>query len=137
MVVYKVVRSISNSRVYSSAIATEDAQLIYCIGVTTKAKPASLGVFVFETLQDARNWNFIGAIERKTILECETTGPLFHPMYVARWSEAATAIKAFLGKKASFLRRIRWTSKKTSIFFCKPLKGAATVPAVRPIKRVY
>jgi hypothetical protein len=125
-----------NGRRISATVTQPEAQLEYRVGATTRALPNSLGIFVFTNLQRARDWNFVGA-STKRIFECETEGPLEHPVKIAGFRKVLESIQVFAGKKASFARRLKWTGKFIDRFTYSPMHGSAVVPSVKPVKLVY
>ena len=135
--VYKVVRKLDDYRFISAVVTEPEAQLEYRLGKVTKGLPNSLGVFVFTSLEAALGWKFLGY---PIILECESSEPVQVPVRIAPYHRLIKlgVFRVFAGRKASFKRRLKWTTKFALVFrHFHAIPGSGVVPAVTPIRVVY
>lgn len=140
MIVYKVARRESADtnvpKWISAAVSEPEVQLEYRIGKVTRAKPGSMGVFIFTKLADAQRWRK-WVEEENVIFQCEASEEVMRPKWIVSYRDVSTLLRKITGHKISWSRRQRWfTGKLSHLLNLYAPSGSGTVKYVKPMKLV-
>lgn len=127
--VYKVTCRGEENKFYSSDVLNRDWRLEYAPGKTTKAKPGTVGVFVFKDLGRAVHYAS-GYPIFEAWTEHEPKLIEYIGSYVGFWYQITPAFV-----KASFARRLKWGTKLWG--YRRAPYECYVVPEITVVRRVH